>query len=502
MAARLIGPVSSVYQAYGGPDVGGFGLVPPSSVPDVGVDEATRRRLLGDENTPPSWYVGTNPKALPLGDLPAVRSNGAKLLGPLATFNQQVATPPAGSQTPLAASTIAPKGGKPYQPNVLVDQAQEIYRRLKQQSEPVPASGLSTGENLAVSAANTYSNNMLATPSLLADVASYPVRRVLNYAKGKPTDVFGATPRVDVGDVAAGAKALTSDLTYGQARENIRKAEEARTAAAPISSALGEVGGDVATLALGRLPLAGGIRKVALAAEKRIAAAKTLPAAKVFETPADVVKAVESSPGWLKFRRGLGRTAEAGVEGATLGLLHDQDPVKAAGYTAGAQGTLSALTSVLTHKLINIPGGPAANFAVNLMLMSSLIYGVKVALPGQVKDYEAQKDAAQKVLIGTTLGAVTAAASTRDRTGRLSALAPKIMETVSSAPRNAMQSLLVQYAGSDTSARQVLENKFKLLQDNVERVTEPQMRDLNASLSRGKDAFLTQLDKITKGFTQ
>jgi uncharacterized protein YjbJ (UPF0337 family) len=425
---------------------------------------------------------------------------------------EQSATPATGTgrwveraADPLAASTIAPKGGTPFQPSVAVDQATEIYRRLMQEQQDLPlTTDRSTLGNIAQSAMTRFSNNMLAAPSVAADALSYPLRRagLLPGGAGADTSVFGVTPRLTVEGMGAGLRSLRGDVTPQQAGEQIQAAEAARQAQYPIATGVGDVVGDVATLAEGRAPLTTGLRKFEYGAAKNVAKGKTLYEAAPFASKADLLQTVSQSPGFNAFKRGLGRTGEAGVEGAALGLLHNQDPVEAAGFTAGAQGATSMVSDILTRKFVKLPSR-VATFAVNAGVLSAALYGLGVALPGEVKDYEAQKGAVQKMLWGYGLGGIIATVSTRGRSGAVSASMPHVIDALASAPRNAMQSVMIDYLNRDPAKRQDLQTKITTMYQNLDKLSQQQIRDLSAAFNSGnKDRFLTELDKATKGLTQ
>ena len=467
-----------VYQAYDGPSVGGFGLLPESAVP----------KLSPDPNLPSELGLQSIDEALPA---PARVGNWVERVAP--------AAPP---QAGLAASTIAPKGGTPYQPTVPVDQAHEIYRRLMQQQGPTqPQPEMSAAENLWRSGAKTYANNLLATPSIAADIASYPVRRLGALAQGKERpNWFGATPRADVDMLGAGLRAATSDMPYAEARENVRRNEAAREEARPTSSMIGGLGGDVATLAAGRLPFVSKLRAGEVAVEKAIKHGVPVSAREPMLVPGDWRKAVKQSPGFNNLKKLLARTGEAGAEGAALAILHEGDPVQSAAFTAGTQFVAGGAAQGLMHKFVTLPKmGRVANFAINVAAMSQLLYLADVALPGEAKDYEAQRGSAQKLIGGYLVGGALATVSARGRSGMASVNTPRLTDALASAPRNAMQSYIVDYLNSDAAKKQDFKGKMATLYSNMDKLSESQLRNLSAAFGAGKERFYKELDEVTKG---
>ena len=96
------------YSAYAGPDVGGFGLLPQSAVPKLSPDPNLPSELgLQSIDEPLSSLT----KDVPVGDLPPLPSASAA-----SRVGNWVERGTAAPQ--LAASTVAPKGGTPYQPSL------------------------------------------------------------------------------------------------------------------------------------------------------------------------------------------------------------------------------------------------------------------------------------------------------------------------------------------------------------------------------------------------
>jgi hypothetical protein len=248
------------------------------------------------------------------------------------------------------------------------------------------------------------------------------------------------------------------------------------------------------------------MRKGEIALERRISSGVPMSTKAMLDRPA-WRKALEKSIGWPSFQKVMGRSAEAGAEGAAIALLEKSDPLETAAYSAGAQGVLGGALQAVQHKFHPFKGGGRLfNLAVNSGVLTTLFYTMDVAMPGQAKDYEAQRDAAQKVLWGYGIGAGTALLAGRARSGMISASVPggkvgrSVVDTIASAPRNMMQSMLADYAGSDKEKRADIKAKVTAFYENSDKLSEEDMRNVLAAFNSGnKDRFIGELDKVTKG---
>jgi hypothetical protein len=474
--------------------------------------------LRGEEAT--VWPIPRTPEA---AAPPAQRSP----LSDIAPPGMLIADDPA-----MAASTIAPKGGTPYQPNLHVDQAYEDFRRLMQPIEEQRsavkrqvAANRSTLGNITQSHMDVLGNAITAIPSLAGDFLTYPFRRVRDFArnpslppsspisdymhdqtappiKSQDTPVFGAVPRVSVQDIAAGLRAASGDATFDQARHNIDVNEAARREVYPTSSAVGDITGTVETLGSLRAPFTEKLREFEYNRSKQVEKGKTMFESRPFKDKADARRVLLQSPGFQAILRGAGRTGEAGLEGATISLLQDQDPSSAAAFSAGVQATNSAGTEALMRKFTKLPSR-VATFSVNAAILTGVMYAAGVVLPGSTNSTEAQKAAIHKMILGYTLGAGLSGVTTRARTGATSAYIPHLADALGSAPRNAMQKVLTDYVNSDQGTKQTLAAKIKFMGDNIGRFTDGQLNNLAASFNSGNlDRFYSELDKLQKATPQ
>lgn len=445
-------------------------------------------------------------------------------------------TPPPRDPNALANTTVATRREPnepqiaPYRPTNAEDDALAMYRWIEEGKDiENPLRGLSPAGHARASFATEYADALLGMPSSIADLATYPVRyAAANPARGpivgrgsyaqipgsavgpKAADVpmYGYAPRLTARDVMAPLAAANQGITTEEARENYDVAEELRRAEHPIADAIGTTGAQVFALSQARSPLAIGLRsraadvgkKIELAEQRAVARSKIVTGGTEQELRANALKRIYASPAWLKLQRGTGRVVESFSEGAVLGMLQERDPIKSAAYTGGAQAVLGGTTGVLLHNWAKgaFPkAGPAVSLAANVLALSGVAYVAGTVLPGQIKDYEAQKAAAQKIIGSWLVGAVTGSVSARARTGSLSAAAPKLVDALASAPRNTLQSYLIKYLGSDEAGRRVLEQRLQQLQETLPNLSKEQADRVWAAFGRGSDALEREMQRIT-----
>ena len=491
---RMIGPASGApYEAYSGPETGGFGVFSEEDVPEM---DPAAMEFVSQVGT-----LAQSPAA------PYTVRKGLRALGPaLPAGPAQAPVGPQQQRSMLARTTIMPKGGS--SKDVLANEAREIYREMTQ---PRPlADDRSTAGNIAQSHLTEVGNNILAAPSVVGDFLTYPVRKIANVVRGNnefenPTPWFGAMPRVTTADIMSHVPTSPDDnRTAAQRAEAIELAEAERRARYPVSSTVGDLTGIAQTVGLGRAPFSRGLRRREVAVEKKIDRGMPMSQKAMFNR-ADWKKALDRSTGWNSFQKVMGRTVESGVEGAGIALLHNGDPVETAAYTAGAQGVLGGTLQVMQHKWLPIKGaGRLANLAINSAILGQLFYVADIAMPGPAKDYEATKAAAQKAIWGYALGAATGLVAARSRSGMISAAAPgkhgpEVMDVLASAPRNMMQGYLEDYISSDEGRKASLKEKLSKFYSNIDNISEEDLRAVTAAFGADKDRFYRELDRVTGG---
>src|SRR5207344_888000 len=161
--ATKIATLPSIYQAYSGPETGGFGLVPQSAVPDLG----PHQYILGEEKNPPHPLVGL------YGAAGASRGGPTKIgsLDQLLAAREAptVPAPPAAAPDPMVNETAVPKGGVPQQlTKAQADAFANVDRlqRIEQARAYDRGHGGNFFSNMVISAAKQHANNLLSLPSL------------------------------------------------------------------------------------------------------------------------------------------------------------------------------------------------------------------------------------------------------------------------------------------------------------------------------------------------
>lgn len=419
---------------------------------------------------------------------------------------------PDGTFTPeLAASTVAPKGGEPFQPHALVDEALEAYRRLNQAEdvrqravdEQIAEKRTIPG-NITQGIMTGIGDAIVKTPQIISRIASYPRRAIMGGITGglegaRNVPVIGET--VGVEELGSRLAALPEDRTYEQASANRELREAARHEVYPWGAGIGDVGGAVAPLMLGRVPFTSKLRDIEYLSTRNINKGKTIYESLPFRSPARFRQVVKQSPGFNALKRGLGRTAEAGLEGAAISLLNNGDPLEAAGFTAGTQAGTSFVGDILTRKYAKLPSR-VATFAANAGIMTGVLYAAGVALPGEVKDYEASHAAINKMLWGYGLGGLLAGVSARARTGATSSASVTsqyMADALGSVPRNAMQAVMVDWLQKPEAQRMDLQKKILTMYENIDKLAEGPKGTLNnlvAAFNSGKpERFYNELDR-------
>lgn len=214
---------------------------------------------------------------------------------------------------------------------------------------------------------------------------SFPASALLQAPNPSATDVLAAW-RTLAEVPGAVQRAMSSESTLGQelgaAADQARATEEQIEAAHPMSSFAGDLSADALTLLAGRPTVQSLLRK------------RTGQQA----VPKELADDVESAT--AKIQRALGRTAEAGFEGAVIGALGDGDPLQTAAWSAGIQagGSMALETSRVAWKR------PLST--VGALTLGHEIY--RAVAPGRQDLFES-KDEAVRAMVGAYATGVIAA---------------------------------------------------------------------------------------------
>lgn len=250
-----------------------------------------------------------------------------------------------------------------------------------------------------------------------------------------------AVAGLDAASQVPGALLSGQPLNLSQRFERSLSQGQALGAEHPAASTIGNVAGDVATLATGRAPFARGIGR----AESRLMRPRALPDLDV-GVRRIANRALASAP-VRKVLRGAGRSAETGVEATALAMLQGGDPLEAAGVAAGGQAATSGalqLTKEMFSGAGRLPLG--AKLAAGAVGSWAIIQTLKALTPGgQDRVLESAESAFDKLAAGLVVGAVSAAAGGRLRGGRFGEDLPRLADALSTIPRAAVLSTLQQW---------------------------------------------------------
>jgi len=285
------------------------------------------------------------------------------------------------------------------------------------------------------------------------------------------------------GDQAVAAAIAADALMKGQDFHPIDRyrAEMARSAelrdAHPIASTLGDVGGDVATVLTGRLPLSARM----VEAEKKLMG----QAPNVTLTPG-VRKLLDewyTSTASKEFRRGVRRAGETGIEGAVLAAVNEGDPVATAAWSAGTQAAASLPMWAIAGK------GPLTTRLGAIALSSLVLHQMsKEATPlGQENIFDVVQSA-DDAFRGVTLTAGTALAATLAGMGRVrSANVPKLADAMTAVPRAGAVSAIAALNKEDEGAAGDVTRTLMHLANNPDVFNESQQKRLMTAFEKGED---------------
>lgn len=247
-----------------------------------------------------------------------------------------------------------------------------------------------------------------------------------------------------------------------------RMAESAQLAEDhPLASGAGGVAGDIATLATGRLPFLGQINK----AEKTLAALG--PVGRNQTLTRDISSLFSSAP-MKTLYRGLGRTAETGLEGATLSILKGGDPLEAGGYSAGAQavGSMSqqATKAFFKHPFIVSALGAAALFQV----------GKELTPGGENRFIPSLEAGFEHVAHGLVIGGLSALSTGRIRAGDSSKIVQALADFTTTAGRGGVLSLITDLTQEEEAGGDEVKRTLSLLSTAPDVFNESQLKRLQA----------------------
>lgn len=381
-------------------------------------------------------------------------------------------------------------------------------------------------------AGRQFINNGLAIPSAIGEalaIGAAGIQTVAEQAGGNdqgfvegfqenreeqrgqfPANKLIDIPRPTTGDLAAGVQApvraginlaqgeapnLSGEFAQGQLNQQGR----VQSLKEQPGGTIGPILGDVATVATGRVP------RVQALASKNKAKRETAEREAREQGPAlpeeisdefDDILTSKILPGLgggaTSIGRGLGRAGEATVESATLALLNDQDPFKAALFGGGQQ--LAGSLSLTALSKLNKGLVPAIALAAVTQQM------FKETTPGG-KDFilESTEGAITGGAAAIALGLISGVAGSGRLRGPLANRLPQLADAITTVPRVAVQNRLRELTSAEESGNSVPLRTLELMTQDPARFNENQLTALTRALSSDKaGAFTREVERLNK----
>lgn len=329
-----------------------------------------------------------------------------------------------------------------------VEAARALAKEIRGLEQQTPSANYAFRDRFS----RTFLNNVMAVPDasgeLLANATNFGMalaqrganagarnlKRVLPFTQPAPTTptvgelydrrtenegglqkLLRSIPRPSTEKIDAAAESIPSLLPGGESPsrafnrnmfENLEQATAMR-AAHPVASTAGDIGGDIASLLLGRRST--GADKLLQRVETRLGGRAST---QVAENLAEDLGRVVKSPAWQRMARGGVRSLEAGVEAAALDVLKDPnaDPMETAALAAGGQlvgsGALQGAKGLVSGTLPSI----GLKLTVAAVAAMGLIQTFKSAAPGgRDRILESAESGFDKVMLMLGLGIGSAA---------------------------------------------------------------------------------------------
>lgn len=377
-----------------------------------------------------------------------------------------------GQWVPLQES--AAPGALPGRPNAAAaEQDQEIRQGMRQGFGTFLANLMSvphaSGELLAAGA---------ALPALVPGGESFSDARA-RQEKLLPAKALLALPDPSTEDVlavpSAISKSLSDPLVHRRRllRTRFEEAvaqEHARNDADPIVSSAGRTAGDVASL----MTLRPGKRAADLMGRLN-------PRADLSDTKGVLDAAART------LYRGMGRTAEAGFDGAVMGALGDADPARTAAWSAGVQAGGSAALAAKNAFFRN----PLKSFAA--LYLGHEMW--KAIAPGPQDLFESKDTAVSELVAAYGLG--TAAAIAGSTRGIGAGNVRLITDAMSSASRATIASVVTQLQEAAANNQPQYARVLELMSQDQERFgTDARVLLERAARSEEPRALLNQIDSL------
>lgn len=249
-------------------------------------------------------------------------------------------------------------------------------------------------------------------------------------------------------------------------RENYRanlQEEQARTDELrerhSIASDAGDILGDVMTLGLGRAPFA---KWRGRTPPKRFQF-NPLPT-----EAGRVTTNVLNSRAVRSLARGAGKSLETGLEGLTLSIVQDGDPLETAAYAAGGQAAGNLLLTTSKAATLGQKGvfGKALGTATTAAVLTGFVRLAQEKIPGvEGNIYDAMDVSFKTISLAVLAGMAGTMVGAKRWT---SDTAPFIADSIATMPRGAVLSMLKDWQASDQKQQETVEKVLETLAQDPE----------------------------------
>lgn len=380
--------------------------------------------------------------------------------------------------------------------------------------------------------AEKFINNILQLPNTLGtfigeSAAAIKMGDFSQFGKGEgrsnlplptATDIFAGADVVgersaSLANILRGADnppLETLPEAFGKAKLRQQQLSDVTRASRPIASATGDLLGDAATIATGRLPIRAGLSKIKPPALPKKAIELV---SKIRMTPGlpRLLDRVLKTKSVTSLGKAAGRATEAGFEGAALAILNSDDPLETAAFAAGAQGL--GTTFLELSKGITSGGAKSAGLKIGLaaVAVGSLIQLVKEATPGgRDRVLESMETGFSKVMFSLLLGGLSGLGGFGRLKGtKFAEDLPILSDMLTSLPRNVVlgtlrEVLVAEDEGNNTPGivLDALSNNPNAFDKDVTALIEKALTQEDVSFVDTVNGLLQTSDVFTKKLTQ
>ena len=251
----------------------------------------------------------------------------------------------------------------------------------------------------------------------------------------------------------------------------------------PLAASTGEVAGDVATLVAGRAPIARAVRNRRLSSPSR-------PSTPIEPGTKQLLDDIVNSRVIKGLKSGGVKVGEAGLEGAVLAALNDEDPLNSSALAAGSQ----AAGSLFIQGTEGVFGRGGRNLALTAATTMGFIQLFKTVTPGgRDRILESSESAFDKIAALIALGGLASITGFGRSGERLSNQVPIFADAITSIPRGSVLSVLSDL-GDDTDGN--IEAVLSKLIEDPDFFGPTASRRLSRALTNEKVSIAKTIDSL------